>query len=121
MTQSARKLPEGILDVRKVKTVMGEGVRPHLTFVLAYNAGIETGSDRYEAIRKYADGLKAPASMDRSVMLLPVAPHPSPEPAPAPKQKPKRAKARARPAAKASKHKPQKQTKTRTKPRRSRR
>jgi hypothetical protein len=90
-----------------VKTVFGgEDGRAHLTWVLAYNAGIEVGSPHYEAIRTFAGGLKAPRyagkQMEQSVMFLPIAaPDTSqaPEPAARAPRKPAK-KRRVRPAVK---------------------
>jgi hypothetical protein len=94
------ELPDGVVDVRKVKTAGGgEGGRAHLTWVIAYSERIEVGSPRHEAIRQFAGALKAPRNMDHSVMLLPVISRESREaqaPAPA-KAAPKvRAKPRAK-------------------------
>lgn len=138
---SARNLPDGIVDVRKLTTAFGEG-GAHLTFVVAYNGAIEAGSERYETIRTYASALKPPDSMGHSVMLLPVAPrepaaHPAesrdpapPAKKPAPKKRTikKQAKARATaparqrarprsksPAKSQGKSRPQPRAKTRTK------
>lgn len=90
------KLPDGVVGLRKVKTVLGsEDARTHLTWVLAYNAGIEVGSPRYEAIRAFAGGLKPPRAngrpMEQSVMFLPVAP-PDTSEAPPPRPRPARRK-----------------------------
>jgi hypothetical protein len=86
------KLPDGVVGLRKVKTVLGgEDGHTHLTWVLAYNAGIEVGSERYEAIRAFAGGLKAPLQagrrMEHSVMFLPIAP-PDTSQAPPPSERP---------------------------------
>ena len=109
------ELPDGVVDVRKVKTAGGgEGGRAHLTWVIAYSERIEVGSPRHEAIRKFAGALKAPRNMDHSVMLLPVISRESLATAPA-KAPPKvRAKPRAKARVKAS---AQARTKSRPKPR----
>lgn len=93
------KLPDGVVGLRKVKTVFsGEDGRTHLTWVLAYNAGIEVGSPPYEAIRAFAGGLKAPRAagrtMEQSVMFLPVA---APDTSEAPPPRPARRKRRPAP------------------------
>jgi hypothetical protein len=91
------KLPDGVVSLRKVKTVFaGEDAHVHLTWVLAYNAGIEVGSPRYEAIRTFAGGLKAPPRVAQSVMFLPIAP-------PDTSQAPPRSEPRPRPARPANK------------------
>jgi hypothetical protein len=93
------ELPDGVVDVRKVKTAGGgEGGRAHLTWVIAYSERIEVGSPPHEAIRKFAGALKAPRNMDHSVMLLPVISREPREP-PAPEKAPP--KVRAKPRAKA--------------------
>jgi hypothetical protein len=93
------ELPDGVVDVRKVKTAGGgEGGRAHLTWVIAYSERIEVGSPPHEAIRKFAGALKAPRNMDHSVMLLPVISR-EPREAPAPEKAPP--KVRAKPRAKA--------------------
>ena len=106
------KLPDGVVGLRKVRTVFGgEDGRTHLTWVLAYNAGIEIGSPHYEAIRAFAGRLKAPPgkagmAMEHSVMFLPVAPpdtNHAPPAGAAPPRKPRAArpkKSRRQPAAK---------------------
>jgi hypothetical protein len=113
------ELPDGVVDVRKVKTAGGgEGGRAHLTWVIAYSERIEVGSPRHDAIRQFAGALKAPRNMYHSVMLLPVISRESLATTPA-KAPPKararpRAKARVKISAKASaKARP----KTRAKPR----
>lgn len=91
------KLPDGVVGLRKVRTVFGgEDSRTHLTWVLAYNAGIEVGSPRYEAIRAFAGNLKAPPRMEQSVMFLPVA-APDISHAPPPPDRASRKPRRARP------------------------
>ena len=100
------KLPDGVVGLRKVKTVLGgEDGHTHLTWVLAYNAGIEVGSERYEAIRAFAGGLKAPLQagrrMEHSVMFLPIAAPdtsqaPPPSERPAAPRKPRRARPKKR-------------------------
>ena len=114
------ELPEGVVDVRKVKTAGGgEGGRAHLTWVIAYSERIEVGSPRHEAIRKFAGALKAPRNMDHSVMLLPVLgrePREAPAPAKAPPKV--RAKPRAKVRTKASaKPRPKTRAKAAAKPR----
>jgi hypothetical protein len=124
------KLPDGVVGLRKVKTVLGgEDGHVHLTWVLAYNAGIEIGSERYEAIRAFAGGLKplrnAGKPMEQSVMFLPIAPPdtsqaPPPPDRPAPPRKPRRArpkKRRPQPAAKrVAKTRAKARARTRTRP-----
>lgn len=99
------KLPDGVVDLRKVRTVLsGEDPRAHLTWVIAYNAQIEPGSERYEAIRLFGGALKPPRNTDQSVMYLPIAP-PDTSKAPPPQPARKRTKPRARPAARAARNK----------------
>jgi len=80
-----RQLPDGVIDVRKVKTVIGgEGGRAHLTWVVAYSDRIAPGTPPYETIREFVGTLKPPRNTEQSVMLLPViAREPAPQP-PAP-------------------------------------
>jgi hypothetical protein len=116
------ELPDGVVDVRKVKTAGGgEGGRSHLTWVIAYSERIEVGSPRHEAIRQFAGALKAPRNMDHSVMLLPVIsrePRDPPARAPAKALLKVRAKVRAKPRAKASaKARPKPGAKAAAKPR----
>ena len=129
------KLPDGVVGLRKVKTRLGgEDGRTHLTWVLAYNAGIAVGSPHYEAIRTFAGGLKPPRSagkpMEQSVMFLPVAasgaaPDVShaPEPAARAPRKPakkRRTRPAPKPAAKRTAKAAAKRTSKTTKPTRSR-